>query len=276
MEEQTTIYEAIENESGNAGYPDDDTITPNVISNLPVTQNESSQILGIIERLAMSPGSDMAKLEKMIDLQERILNKNAQMAFAADFSAMQVDMPEILQTGEIKHNGKLISKYAKFEDINTAIRPIISKYGFGVSFRVNQDGGPIKVKGILSHKGGHEVDTDITLPADNSGSKNNVQAIASSISYAKRHIIKALLNIAERGEDDDGNKAGEKGVNDFQKEAMKDVLMQCNDKTRDWFANTYGCIDDVPAKMFTQVHERLKAARDLAKKEAEKGGTNAA
>jgi hypothetical protein len=45
------------------------------------------------------------------------------------------------------------------------------------------------------------------LPFDNSGSKNTVQAIGSSVSYGKRYVLCMLLNISTGGEDNDGNGA---------------------------------------------------------------------
>lgn len=66
----------------------------------------------------------------------------------------------------------------------------------------------IEVTGVLSHREGHFEETMLSLPMDTTGSKNNVQAIGSSISYAKRYTAGALLNITSRGEDDDGTAAG--------------------------------------------------------------------
>ena len=60
------------------------------------------------------------------------------------------------------------------------------------------------VTGVLMHRAGHSMRTSMTLPFDTSGSKNAVQAIGSSVSYGKRYVISAMLNIATRKEDDNG------------------------------------------------------------------------
>jgi hypothetical protein len=64
-------------------------------------------------------------------------------------------------------------------------------------------GQQIKIVGILSHKQGYTQETEIILPSDTSGSKNAVQAIGSTISYGRRYVTCALLNIST-GDDNDG------------------------------------------------------------------------
>lgn len=167
--------------------------------------NEASQLVNAIMTMAARPDIDIDKIERLIELQERIRTTNAKQAFYAAFSAMQDEMPEISEAGGIKdRSGKVQSTYALWEDINKAIKPILQKFGFGLSFRINQRDAFICVAGVLSHREGHAEETEIALPIDGSGSKNAVQAVGSSTSYGKRYTAMALLNITSRGEDDDG------------------------------------------------------------------------
>lgn len=169
-------------------------------SNVPAVSTEMQAVMSMIERVVLNPDADMAKLEKMLDLQERILNRNASQAFTADLAAMQAELPLVGKAGE-GHNK---AKYAKLEDINEAIRPTLQKYGFAVTFRTKQTEKNLTVVAILSHKQGHSESTDLILPLDTSGSKNAVQAIGSTVSYGKRYALCALLNIST-GDDTDGN-----------------------------------------------------------------------
>lgn len=188
--------------------------------NLPAVSAENTALLSMIERVCTDPNADISKLEKMLDMQERILNRNAEQAFAADFAAMQCELPRIARNGkiEIKKDGRIIQStaFAKLEDINDGIRPTLQKYGFGVSFSVDQGQGGITVTAKLLHRLGHSEKTSITLPIDSSGSKNNVQGNGSTISYGKRYSICALLNIST-GDDTDGN------IPQQQKETYKTV-----------------------------------------------------
>ena len=161
--------------------------------------SESSAVLAVIARAASDPTVDMDKLERLLDMQERIMNKQAETEFNSALAAMQADIPSVAERGT-GHN----IKYATLEDIVDVVRPIMNQYGFAVSFSVEQADKSITVVGELVHKGGHSKKTSMMLPHETSGSKNAVQAIGSSISYGKRYVLCAMLNIATRGQDDDG------------------------------------------------------------------------
>lgn len=167
--------------------------------NYPQAVNESSAVLSMIERLACDPQSDMSKFEKLLDMQERVLNRNAKQAFMADLAMMQSELPRVAENGK-SNNGK----YALLEDINDTVRPSLQKYGFAVSFRIKQDDPKLlSVTGILAHRQGHSEETSMVLPLDTSGSKNATQAVGSTVSYGKRYVIGALLNIST-GDDTNG------------------------------------------------------------------------
>jgi hypothetical protein len=175
---------------------------------MPAVSAETNALLSMIERVCLDPTADIDKLSKMLDMQERVLNRNAEQAFAADFAAMQSELPRIARNGkiEIKKDGRSIQStaFAKLEDINDGVRPTLQKYGFGVSFTIDQSGGLITVTAKLLHRLGHSEKTAISLPIDTSGSKNNVQGNGSTVSYGKRYAICALLNIST-GDDVDGH-----------------------------------------------------------------------
>ena len=44
-------------------------------------KTESQALMGVIERVASDPNTDIAKLEKMLDMQERVLDRNAAQSF---------------------------------------------------------------------------------------------------------------------------------------------------------------------------------------------------
>ena len=179
-------------------------------SNAPMVSNESNALLVMIERLVLNPDADIDKLSKMLDLQERVLNRNTEQAFAADFAAMQSELPRVARNGKIeikdRNSGRITQStpFAKLEDINDGIRPVLQKYGFGVSFSIDQNPSGINVTAKLLHRLGHSEKTSLTLPIDTSGSKNNVQGNGSTISYGKRYTMCAILNIST-GDDVDGN-----------------------------------------------------------------------
>ena len=161
-------------------------------------------VLQVIEKVCSNPDMDVEKLEKMLDMQERILDKQAEQSFQIALSQMQAEMPVIEKNGEIKVGNQVRSKFAKFEDINRQVLPVLQKFGFSITFQTNQAQDAIHVVGVLRHKDGHKESTMLPIPLDTSGSKNAVQAIGSSVSYGKRYVMCALLNITSTDDDDDG------------------------------------------------------------------------
>lgn len=168
----------------------------------------SGGLLEVIARAARDPSVDIDKMERLLEMQERVIAREAKTAYAAALAELQPLLPVISERGKIlNRQSEVQSTYAFWEDVNEAIRPMLAEHGFSLSFRTGRDGDQVTVTGVLSHRDGHSEETTLTLPADGSGSKNAVQAVGSSISYAKRYTAFSLLNITTKGEDDDGESA---------------------------------------------------------------------
>ena len=242
---------------------------------------DSTGMIALIREIAMNPSVDVEKMRAVLDMQERILDRNAKAEFDAALADMQPDLPTINQKGKIEIRAKDASgdrkgaiqqstKFAKFEDINEALRPIIGKYGFAVSFRTGlTEDGRVQIIGILSHRAGHREQTTMVLPHDATGSKNAVQAIGSSTSYGKRYILCALLNITSRGEDDDGASSGKpEGFTDDAKITAEQTkalvaLVDSSGVGGIRFCQKYGIekIADLPAHFYA---EATKACENFA------------
>jgi hypothetical protein len=219
-----------------------------------IVKNEAMTLMAVIERVAMSESSDITKLEKMLDMQERILNRNAAQSFSSDMAVMQGEMPRVFKLAS-GHN----TTYARLEDINDAIRPTLQKFGFAVTFTIDQPDKHVRITAILSHRDGHTQTSSLTLPLDTSGSKNSVQAIGSTVSYGKRYTLCALLNIST-GDDTNGydlgsNKAKELNVlSDFITPDQVDELVAACDANgvsiHDLEARANATIDKITSSRF--------------------------
>lgn len=223
--------------------------------------SESAAIIQVIERAAMNPNVDIDKMERLLQMQERIMERQAKSSFMAALAEMQPDLPEIPENG--KGHGNI--KYALWEDINELIKPVLGKHGFSLSFRTGQTDGKIVVTGVLSHRAGHSEETTMLLPTDSSGSKNAVQAVGSSTSYGKRYTAQALLNLTSRGEDDDGHAAGAKADNDPTiTEAQTKIIQELIEQAKlssEGFCKRWKIqsVTEVKAKSYNEVVQSLRA-----------------
>jgi len=232
-------------------------------SGVAVEDNSGAALIEVISRAASDPQVDVEKLERLMSMHERIMERQAAADYNAAMAAMQTDIPSIAERGRT-NNGR----YATLEDIVDTVRPIMQRHGFAVSFRVNTQQGAVEITGVLMHRGGHREETTMMLPTDTSGNKNAVQAFGSSVSYGKRYVLCSLLNITTRGEDDDGNSAAPtKTVTAFQAGQIAQTVERCPEATREWFAQNYGDASKVPKAMF----DKLMAGLHKAMAKAQEG-----
>lgn len=176
-----------------------------------VRPDTAGDVTGMIERLARDV--DVDKLERLIAMQERVLAHNAKAAYDAAFARMQSELPEITERGKILVRGELRSTYAKLEDIQAAIKPVLKVHGFAIRHRTEwpeDRKGVIRIVGILSHEQGHSEESIFEAPLDRSDFRNEIQSMGSTVSYGRRYTTLDLLNISTRGADDDGQRAGKR------------------------------------------------------------------
>lgn len=223
--------------------------------------SDTTALIAMIERVALNPAVDIDKMERLLQMQERIMDRNARGAFIAALADMQPRLPVIGRKGNIVIHKKDAEKipaneiqrtpYALWEDINDAIRPLLTEYGFALTFRFKKEADRVEVTGVLSHRQGHFEETTLSLPMDASGSKNNVQAIGSSTKYGQRYTAIALLNITSRGEDDDGKAAGAVLVTDEQFIELRDLINETGTDIVKFCENyRVEALADFPAKDF--------------------------
>ena len=253
-----------------------------------VTVSDISSVTAMIMRAASDPAIDVNKFERLMAMHKDMAAADAQRAYDENLAAMQSQLPVITRRGKIEIRKKdaqgnrtgdveQSTGYARWEDINEAIKPVLKKFGFSLSFRVGTaTDGKLTVTGILA-RAGHREETMITLMHDSTGSKNSVQAVGSSTSYGKRYTASALLNLTSRGEDDDGKAGGApipisaeqlKALIKLADEAGADKAKFCNVMKVDAMA-------DIPASRFEEAVGQLqrklkaKALADAKKREKE-------
>lgn len=230
---------------------------------------EPTSLIEAIARAASDPSTDIEKMERLFAMHERMQAAQARKAYMAALAELQAKIPDdIPERGAIKNSaGKVTSTYAYWEDVVQKIRPVMHEHGFSISFRNEQGSGSITVTAVLSHAEGHSEEASVTLPHDTSGSKNAVQAVASSITYGKRYAAGELLNLTSRGQDDDGQAGGSKTITADQYLELRNMIEEVGaDEPKFAAFMRVQHLEELPAGQFNAA---LAALRQKARKAQE-------
>lgn len=103
-------------------------------------------------------------------------------------------------------NPFLKNRYANLGDVIQAARKPLSDNGLSFSQHPVVLEGYVKVTTILMHSSGQWIESEITLPVDNSKGLSLAQSMGAIITYLRRYSISAILGIYA-DEDTDGNDA---------------------------------------------------------------------
>jgi ERF superfamily len=232
------------------------------VATQPSAVQQASSLLDVIARVAMDPRADVEKLERLLAMQERVIADQRKQAFMAAMGRVAPKLPEIGRHGESHHG-----KYARLEDIDRAVRPIISEEGLSMSFD-SEEVPPNKVKVMcrLSHADGYSETKAITLAIDKSGSKNDAQAVLSTIAYGRRGLTKMFFNLIEAGEDLDGNNPAL--INEEQAREINTLIVDTKSNMAKFLKLIAGTerIEDIPARDFKRVINALEEKQRGMKK----------
>lgn len=189
----------------------------------------SNSFLSLMQQALTTPNMDMSVLKDMLAMQKEVMAQQAIIDFNNDFSAMSQEIPVIAHTKK-----SYSTTYTPLEDIVNTVRPILSKFGFSVSFNSNQQNvGFVTITCQLRHKGGHMIENALTLPTEAvTKGMNPMQAIGAAISYGKRYTICGILNIATTADDDNNgfatNAKAEAAKNTLTDERLTKAIEQIN------------------------------------------------
>ncbi|WP_375702205.1 ERF family protein [Bartonella sp. AA89HNZF] len=159
-------------------------------------------VMECILNKALDSDVDMDRLERLLELREKEIERQERQNFVRDLSTIQVEYKNIEQNAINTHTKSLYTTLDKYID---AIKEPLAKHHFALFSRIkDQSSNDITVEMTLKHISGNEISTQGTFPIDATGSKNNTQAVGSTISYARRYLLGMLLNVARKEDDTDG------------------------------------------------------------------------
>jgi hypothetical protein len=190
-----------------------------------VVRAPSNQLLDFIQSAITDPRADVAKMTQAVDLYERLLRHDAETAFNQAMARLAPKLPRVQKNGTIDMGAKGQIPFAKYEDVDRMIRPLLIDEGFTLSFAGEPSTKGVTITCRLMHTLGHSVTSTMELPPDQGPGRNQLQALGSSRSYAKRYLVLDILNIITVGEDDDGASVGV--LTDQELSTVRNMMAEC-------------------------------------------------
>src|SRR3990167_8353411 len=160
------------------------------------TQGQTNALISVIERAASNPNVDIEKMERLLQMQERIMAKASEIAFNDAMNQAQSEIGRIAANAE---NQQTHSKYATYAALDRILRPIYTSHGFSLSFdTADSPENAVKVLCYVSHKAGYSRTYSATMPADGKGAKGGdvmtkTHAVGSGMQYGQRYLLKLIF-----------------------------------------------------------------------------------
>jgi hypothetical protein len=233
----------------------------------PQTVTSQSGALTPMEMLdrALSSGAAPETLEKLMNLQERWEKSEARKAFDAAMSAAKAEMPVIFKNREVdftSQKGRTNYRHEDLAGIARVVDPILTKHGLSYRFRTTSEpNAPVTVTIIVSHRLGHSEETTLSAGRDETGNKNSIQAIGSTVTYLQRYTLKAALGLAASA-DDDAKAVDLKPVTGEQIATIQALIVEVGaDIPKFCRYMKVKKIEDISAKDFDRARQALEAKR---------------
>jgi hypothetical protein len=208
--------------------------------------------------IAASQNADLDKLQKLMELQMAWEANEARKAFNAAMAQFKKSPPEINKNKHVRfETQKGVTEYdhATLDNVCDKITAALSAVGISHKWKVDQ-AQEIAVTCVLTHEMGHSESATLRAGPDQSGGKNLIQAIGSTVTYLERYTLLALVGMATKDMDDDGRKSEAPKGNKLKDELVSERLT--------WIEN---CRDLVELQ---RVHNNAcKMAQEAEDKDAE-------
>lgn len=178
--------------------------------------------------MAVARGDSVETIDKLMALAERLDKIQAQKAYVMAMARFKQNPPRIekTRTADITSRREDAASYAyKFANLADVCEKIVAglaEVGISHRWKTQQDAGQVAVTCILTHELGHSESTMLSAGLDQSGKKNSLQALGSTVSYLNRYTLLAATGLAvDDQQDDDGN-----GLSEEERNAVGDAVKQ--------------------------------------------------
>lgn len=183
-------------------------------------------LVSILSRMSTNPDFNPESFKILIEAAEREQLTGRKAEFARALHAVQS-----MRLRAFKRKQGKNSKYAPLEDVDELLAPHLKEHGLTVSF---DSPGGVTANGMMNmtvyiqHLNGYTEPRYLPMPVDDIGKNKDGKPLrpacqdhSSTVSYARRALLKMAFNVVETDEDDDGQ-LGE-GSNPISRDQADDL-----------------------------------------------------
>lgn len=216
--------------------------------------------------LAVQQGASIEQLERLMALKERHEANEARKAFHEAMAGFKAEPPAIFKDKHVKYanskGGFTEYDHATLGNVVKTVIAAMGRHGLSHSWSTaHLEGGRVRVTCKVTHKLGHSDEVSLEASRDDSGGKNNIQALGSAISYLQRYTLLAITGLATEDDPDDdgaGAEANDPMLTGFRNAAMDgtDALRAHYNKTLppdDWWGKNSKALKEAAKKADAEV-----------------------
>ncbi len=146
---------------------------------------------------------NVAALESLVGLYDRMQAKNAEREFSAALADLQAETIRVQATKSVDvRDGVPRYKFAPYEEIMRTVQPMLTRHGFSVTFDTKVEGDRLNSICTLTHKSGHSRSNQFAVRFSKPPGSSDPQGDMSTKNYAKRGAFCDCLNISIEHDDD--------------------------------------------------------------------------
>lgn len=246
-------------------------IEAGAIESLPATRPIAMTPMEMVA-FAVQSGQSLDTVRELMQLEREWKADKAREAYVAAMAAFKSEPIRITKDREVDYtyNGKRTNyRHASLAEVVDAVVAAMGKHGLSHRWETKQEGNVITVTCTITHQLGHSEQTTLSGSPDDSGGKNKIQAIGSTVTYLQRYTLMAATGVAAADMDDDGVKA-EAQAQTISAEQVAELNAMISEIGVDKAAYLkflkLDRMEDMPATAFTNAVKWLEAKRKQVKK----------
>ncbi|RYG93461.1 MAG: ERF family protein [Alphaproteobacteria bacterium] len=184
---------------------------------------------------AIQKGLPIDVIRELKAMAKEMADDQSRRAFDAAMAGAKAEIPVIVKNKLVDfeskgENGRTTYRHEDLGEIARTVDPILARHGLSYRFQTTSDHGqPVVVTCIVAHRDGHNERNTLTAGRDDSGKKNSIQQIGSTITYLQRYTLKAALGLAAAADDDGKASEGPLRLSEEQVEELNRLIDQAVD-----------------------------------------------